>query len=244
MGNDAYECPKDFIPCSTDTNLEHTVCISKSRTKAKECPITFMKFIAKEDETKYAGADYTIQEVDEDHSFVYSKTKGNNLPYTSVNLESKPCLDPIEMSVATTAQFYPLERDRNTNDCDVVEQYGEAYDPRYENLGLSISEYEVQKESKVIKKLEDLPNYSMYVNDSSKRSNIYNFWARPTISWALKCDDKHPRNSVVAAAEFEKEKDALNEGAVVIMSCIAFSVGLVASIVVMVIFCAGKCRRV
>lgn len=77
----------------------------------------------------------------------------------------------------------------------------------------------------------------------SKRANKYNFWARPTISWALKCDDKHPRNSVVAAAEFEKEKDALNEGAVVIMSCIAFSVGIVASIVVMVIFCAGKCRR-
>jgi len=90
-----------------------------------------MKFIDKADEAKYSGSDYTVQEVDEDHSFVYSKTKGNSLPFTSVSLEMKPCLDPIEVSVGPTTQFYPLERDRRTNDCDVVSQYGEAYDARY-----------------------------------------------------------------------------------------------------------------
>jgi len=79
-----------------------------------------MKFIDNEDVTKYSGEDYTVQEVDDDHSFVYSKTKGNNMPYTTINLESKPCLDPIEVSVGANSQFYPLERDRNTNDCDVV----------------------------------------------------------------------------------------------------------------------------
>lgn len=95
----------------------------------------------------------------------------------------------------------------------------------------------------MLSKLEDLPNYSQYVNEGQKRNNMYRFWARPTISWDLKCDDKHPRNSVVDAANLEKDKEPLNEGAVMTLSIIAISAGTVASFVVMILFCAGKCRK-
>ena len=39
-------------------------------------------------------------------------------------------------------------------DCVNVEQFNEKYDSRYTSMGIEISEYEVQKESKVLKKLE------------------------------------------------------------------------------------------
>jgi len=78
-----------------------------------------------------------------------------------------------------------------------------AYDSRYEDLGLSISEYDVQNESYVLQKLNHLPKSSEYVSEDSKKSNMYTFWARPTISWDKKCDEKYPRSSVVEAVSFE-----------------------------------------
>ncbi len=95
----------------------------------------------------------------------------------------------------------------------------------------------------MLKKLENLPNYSMYVNESQKKDNLYKFWARPSISWDLKCDDKHPRNSVVSAANVEKDKEPLYEGAVMSLSIVAISVGTVAAFVVLTLFCVGKCKK-
>ena len=85
-------------------------------------------------------------------------------------------------SRSVSQQFYPLECDRLGKNCEVVAQFNTAYDSRYTNLGLSISEYDVQKESKVLSKLQDMPNYSMYTSDSNKRSVKYGFWGRSTIS--------------------------------------------------------------
>ena len=50
-------------------------------------------------------------------------------------------------------------------DCVNVAQFNEKFDSRYTDLGIEISEYEVQKESKVLKRLEELPNYHLYSND-------------------------------------------------------------------------------
>lgn len=165
-GEEVYECPKDFVACSAATSKGHTVCISKTKDKKKDCPITEMKFVPQLDGQNYAlDPDYEVYPVDDDYSFITSKTKGDNLPITSLKVERMPCLDPKDTSMAPAERFYPLENDRNSHDCDLIEQYGERYDKRYTDLGLTISEYEVQKESKVLKKLEDLPMFDMYSSE-------------------------------------------------------------------------------
>ena len=168
-GDTQYECPKDFEPCSPATSKGNTVCIQKSKDKSKDCPITLMKFVTDSEVSAYNSTDYKIYKVDDDHSFVTSKTKGDNLPLTSFKLERQPCLDPHDISLAPGQRFYPLERDRFLHDCSIVPQYGEKYDKRYKDLGLKISEYEVQKESKVLKKLEDLPMFNNYLSENEKQ---------------------------------------------------------------------------
>jgi hypothetical protein len=82
------------------------------------------------------------------------------LPLTTFQLESKPCLDPNEVSISGKDKFYPLEKDRSAEACTVIKQFNKATDSRYQDLGLSISEYEVQQESKVLTKLKEMPNFS------------------------------------------------------------------------------------
>jgi hypothetical protein len=72
---------------------------------------------------------------------------------------------------------------------------------------------------------------------------VYRFWARPTLSWDLKCDNEHPHTTVVQAADKVKAKQPLNEGAVVALSIIAIATGTVVSFFVMTLFLAGKCRK-
>ena len=79
-----------------------------------------------------------------------SKVVGDNLPLTSFKVEKKPCLDSGDTSRASSSVFYPLEVDKNVHDCDTLKQFNEAFDSRYTDMGIDISEYEVQKESKVL----------------------------------------------------------------------------------------------
>ena len=129
------------------------------------------------------------------------------------------------------------------HDCHTIEQYGDKYDKRYSDLGISISEYEVQKESKVLKKLEDMPNWSMYLSESQKKQIQYKFWSRPAISWKLSCDDKHPRSSVLKAASHESDKEGLNPGLVIGLLAAAFGVGIAVSFVALIMFCGGCAAR-
>ena len=100
MGKDAFACPKNFEPCSPATSLNNTICISSTKDKTKECPITFMKFVSTSNQAQYSNSsDYTILPVDKNSVFVISKTVGDNLPLTSFKVEPKPCLDPHETSV-------------------------------------------------------------------------------------------------------------------------------------------------
>ena len=118
-----------------------------------------------------------------------SKTVGDSLPLTSFKLEKKPCLDPTKQSTDPSARFYPTELDRKNNDCVLIEQFNETYDTRYADAGTTVTEYDVQDESKVLDKLEDLPNIGMYVDLKAKKNIKYGFWSRPTISWSIDCDD-------------------------------------------------------
>ena len=107
-----------------------------------------------------------------------------------------------------------------------------------------VSEYEVQKESKVLDTLETLPNYSVYVSKENKKLIEYGFWSRSTIPWKLSCEADYPRESVVDAANFEKEKEALNESTVIWVNTIAYSAGFVATAVFVVLFITGTCSKV
>ena len=87
------------------------------------------------------------------------------MPLTSFKVEKKPCLDSRDTSKSSATVFYPLEVEIQVPDCVTVDQFSEKFDSRYADMGIEISEYEVQKESKVLKRLEELPNYHMYSND-------------------------------------------------------------------------------
>ena len=243
-GDAQYDCPKDYTPCSPSTSKGNTVCIKKTADKTKDCPFTLMKFVTVSDARTYSNStDYKVYEVNDDYSFVVSKTKGDNLPLTSFKVERQPCLDPKDHSLAPGQRFYPLERDRHIHDCSIVPQYGEKYDKRYTDLGIKISEYEVQKESKVLKKLEELPMFDNYSSEGEKQRIEYSFWSRPTISWKLSCDDKHPRNSVIHAANIEADKSDLHESTIIILLGISFGAGVLFSFGFLVAFCAGCCKR-
>ena len=153
-GTAAYECPKDTVKCSPATSNSNTICVASSK-KSTECPITFAKFIKASEKSKYHDtAKYKVHKVDTEHEFVTSKVVGDNLPFTSFKVEKKPCLDSGDTSKSSASIFYPLEVDKDVSDCVTVEQFNEKFDSRYANMGIEISEYEVQKESKVLKKLE------------------------------------------------------------------------------------------
>lgn len=139
--------------------------------------------------------------------------------------------------------FYPLEVDRLKPDCQVLDQFNERYDTRYVDLGLEITEYDVQDESGVLDTLESLPNFSLYVTDSIKKNIEYGFWSRSTIPWSLECELEHPREKVVNAANFEKEKEPLNEVLVITLSAIAYGFGTLITFVVTCCFLGGKVEK-
>jgi len=80
----------------------------------------------------------------------------------------------------------------------------------------------------------------MYVQESSKKNVKYGFWFRPAIAWKLECEAETPRDLVVRAAAFEKEKDPLNETTIVVLVSICYGVGFVGTLVVFVLFAIGK----
>ena len=95
----------------------------------------------------------------------------------------------------------------------------------------------------MLKKLEDLPNWSMYLSEQQKKGIKYKFWSRPTIGWKLSCDDKHPRTSVIRAASHESSKSSMNPGAVIGLLATAFGAGILFSLIALILFCGGCMKR-
>ena len=209
-----------------------------------DCPLTFAQFIPVSGRAQYDNDNgYTVQSVDSNFVFVSSTTRGDNLPLTQFKVEEKPCLDTRDVSVASNAEFYPLEKDRKNTDCRQFKQFHEQYDTRYASMGYSISEYDVQEESEVLVDLNGLPLYSTLVHDENKKNIDYGFWTRPTIAWKLSCDDDHTRQSVVNAAIVESEKQDLNETAVIGLTLAAVLCGFAGTLAMMILYCGGCCAR-
>ena len=80
----------------------------------------------------------------------------------------------------------------------------------------------------------------MYVQDDSKKNVKYGFWARPAIEWNLACEKETPRDHVVKAATFEKEKAPLNETAIIVLVSISYGVGFVAALTFFILFAVRK----
>jgi hypothetical protein len=132
-------------------------------------------------------------------TIVPAKRTKDSLPLTSFKVEDKPCAKPTEVSISANAQFYPLERERVNADEQMVATEGcsfdrvsnSTYDDRYLEVGVKVSEYDVQYSSKVLESLHTLPRYyDFYTPDMEavKRKTFYNFYTRPNIPWKLECE--------------------------------------------------------
>ena len=170
-----------------------------------DCPLTFAKFVRAEDYTEdaYPAAHYITHQVNEGIKFVTSTTRGDNLPLTSFKVEQQPCLDNNNVSRSPNSIYYPLEKDRLQQECEIIEQFDEAFDTRYIKAGLEVSEHDTQVDSGVLATLETLPLSTMYLTESIKEDVLYDFWSRPTIAWRLECEDTVPKNRIVQAARYE-----------------------------------------
>ena len=112
------------------------------------------------------------------------------------------------------------------SDCQTIKQFNQAYDPRYTELSLKISEYDVQMDSGVWDTLRALPLSTKYIDSTAKQNTLYSFWTRPSISWKLECDMQYSRSSIIRSALNEKNKPSLHEGAVMACQIISFLIGL------------------
>lgn len=97
------------------------------------------------------------------------------MPVGNATVGHRPCVNGTELNrPAGAADLFRLEADSGKPECT-------KEDGRFEDLGFSISEFDVQKSSGVLAKLKLLPGYD--VSDESKQATEYQFWGRPTAKW-------------------------------------------------------------
>ena len=147
---DTRECPTGTTPCSLKTSPDNTVCYPPE-SHGELCPITEV-FVASTDEGDgyKNNPDYTVVDYHEDEPdyryVVYSKTMADSLPITTTAIDREPCLNPTQAS--TYGRFYPTELSRG----DSCQDYrGVVHDPRYVSFGETITEYDFQDESGVLR---------------------------------------------------------------------------------------------
>jgi len=66
-----------------------------------------------------------------------------------------------------------------------------THDERYEEVGVKVSEYDVQYASQVLEQIHTLPRYYDYYTpdiEAAKRKTFYNIFARANIPWKLECE--------------------------------------------------------
>ena len=93
------KCPGGHVACSEKTSKDNTICVKTGETE--NCPITSMQFIEKAKEGEYLSNDYTVTKVNDEYSFVTSKTVNDSLPIISFRVEDKPCLNTADTSKST-----------------------------------------------------------------------------------------------------------------------------------------------
>jgi len=92
---------------------------------------------------------------------------------------------PYEVSIVPGASFYPTEYDLKNGGCTAAKINGKINDDRFKNLGMPVSEFDLQWPSGVFTYLSSLPLGAYYINQQSKQAIPYGFWSRQTIAWSL-----------------------------------------------------------
>ena len=84
------ECPDGYLPCSTKTSVENTICQLEADIETK-CPITDIKFIKLEDVEQFESEneeDYTLLQTEiNGYVLAYSKTV-DALPISKTAVET------------------------------------------------------------------------------------------------------------------------------------------------------------
>jgi len=124
-----------------------------------------------------------------------TSNQGHELPFIKTKLEYKPCMIPQESSINPTAEWYPTER-TIANDfkkgCQFSSLNNYQFDDRYLSLGMPVTTYDIQSHSGVLSRIKNFHESTRYYNTSienAKKTDEKHFWARPTISWNLHCQE-------------------------------------------------------
>lgn len=99
--DDAGACPSDYEPCIPTADQDNIICYP-SGTLDDNCPITDIQVIKNADQQTYIDSEfeYKFLTIDSTQMLAYSKLV-NQLPTTSIALESRPCIDPSYQSQST-----------------------------------------------------------------------------------------------------------------------------------------------
>ena len=165
------------------------------------CPITAIR-ITQKNFTQAAAATYDWQ----------LDKNTDALPLTAFAVEFKPCATPVLTSRNPNAVFYPLEEDRKDG-CLVDKVSNKTYDERYKNLGLSVSEFDMQSRSGVLNRISSSPlsfNSFQPSIDRVKNQIHYSLFARSTITWNLECETNTTRQDIMKLFSTAKEDKNFN----------------------------------
>ena len=125
----------------------------------KECPITDIQFVEKNNIPKFLPYKYTQVSFNDDFVILFSKERPQR-PVTSLKVGPPPCKDPMSQANAPGAQFYETEL-MKTKGCEI--------DKRYQSSGLKTNEYAVQLQNGVLQNIMDQTSARRYVQEFGKQ---------------------------------------------------------------------------
>ena len=132
-------------PCSRATSPENTICYPPS--DHANCPITDIKIVDEFEAVNYYQVlGYELAGPIGEKFMIYSRFHGDNLPISTTKLDGMPCLNK-DQSVSIVGPHHDLEIETQ-NVCTeykgFLDGYNHIYDPRYKQLDMQISEYDLQ----------------------------------------------------------------------------------------------------
>ena len=185
-------CPEGLVACNPTATPGNTNCVKQEVVDADACPITEIKFVNRTDAASLDSKGYKLVDFG-DQTLAFSK-KADSKPLTTFKLStSEPCLQPYEQPQDVNKLYFIGELGITANQCSMV-QIGTGKtvetDTRYQPVGMSVSQFELEKASGVLGILESFMHYTFTVfpGSSVKNDIQYNLYARPTIDWKLECD--------------------------------------------------------
>lgn len=192
------QCPEDYKPCSKNTPSHDTICHYQGDESM--CPINVITF-AKEPSAKEGEDSVRIN----DDYFLITAKNGSGRALMQFFLGENPCIEPNEYVYPQSAKYYPLEEDKTPKRCTMNKSLNKTHDGRYESLGFTIDELQLQQDSGVWDKLQWLPLYDKYVPDAidAKHNTNYTFYARQSIPWSLTCENQanNTRREILTALD-------------------------------------------